>query len=237
MPDMNWLTRPFGGAPRLNSDQARRLEAWRRLPDADLKVGIDQSRYVVVDVETSGLNLDKDKLIAIGAVAVVEGRIALADSLDIVLQQDTPSTKENVLIHGIGHGAQCAGLPPAEGLLAFLEYIGKSPLVAYHVTFDRTMICRALRTHLGLKCRPPWVDLAHVAPALYPELARQYNGLDNWASHFGIINYARHSALADALATSELFLALRPQLRARQAESFRGMEYLEQERRMRANSF
>jgi DNA polymerase-3 subunit epsilon len=46
---------------------------------------MEQSRLVVVDVETSGLNIKKDRLIAIGAVAVVNGRVALADSLEIVL--------------------------------------------------------------------------------------------------------------------------------------------------------
>jgi DNA polymerase III, epsilon subunit and related 3''-5'' exonucleases len=38
------------------------------------------TRCVVVDVETSGLNLMKDRLISIGAVAVVNGQIALGDS-------------------------------------------------------------------------------------------------------------------------------------------------------------
>ena len=48
---------------------------------------------------------------------------------------------------------------------------------------------------------------------------------------FQITNYARHSALADALATAELLLALRPQLETRQALSFQGLRDLERERR------
>lgn len=234
---MNWLTRLFGRGPNLTPAQKQRLDAWRRRPEVDPKVPFERSRYVVVDVETSGLNLAKDRLIAIGAIAVVGGRIALDDSLDIVLQQAEPSTKENVLIHGIGHGAQRAGVPPAEAMLAFLEYLGKSPLVAYHVAFDRTMIGRALDGHLGIGCRQRWVDLAYLAPALYPDLANRYRALDDWTRHFAIGNYARHSALADALATAELLLALRPRLKERRAESFRGMELLEQERRMRAGAY
>jgi DNA polymerase-3 subunit epsilon len=234
---MGWLTRLFGSAPDLTPEQRLRLEAWRRLPEADPKAAFEHSRYVVVDVETSGLDLVKDRLIAIGAVAVVDGRIALNDSLDIVLQQEEPSSKENILIHGIGHDAQRAGVPPAEALLVFLEYLGKSPLVAFHVAFDRTMIGRALDAHLGLGCRRRWVDLAYVAPALYPDQARRCRALDDWTGHFGIGNYARHSALADALATAELLLALRPRLKARKAETFRGMEHLEQERRLQANAY
>ncbi|NJN17717.1 MAG: class I tRNA ligase family protein, partial [Oscillochloris sp.] len=113
-----------------------RLAAWRALPTVTTRVPMEQSRLVVVDVETSGLNIKKDRLIAIGAVAVVNGRVALADSLEIVLQQDVVSGKANILIHGIGGEVQREGVPPVEALLAFLEYLGKSPLVAFHVAFD-----------------------------------------------------------------------------------------------------
>jgi DNA polymerase-3 subunit epsilon len=122
-------------------------------------------------------------------------------------------------------------MPPAEALLAFLEYLGKSPLLAFHVAFDQAMIGRALKLHLGYKFEHAWADLAYVAPALYPQLARSYRSLDQWMALFRIGNYARHSALADAQATAELLLALRPQLEARQAMCFQGLRDLERERR------
>lgn len=228
---MNLLQRLFGAKPQLGADQENRLQEWRSLPEPDARLPFDASRLVVVDVESSGLDVRKDHLIAIGAVSVVNGRIALADSLDIVLQQSQVSEKDNILIHGIGGEAQCQGMPPAEALLAFLEYLGKSPLLAFHVAFDQAMIGRALKLHLGYKFEHAWADLAYVAPALYPQLARSYRSLDQWMALFRIGNYARHSALADAQATAELLLALRPQLEARQAMCFQGLRDLERERR------
>ncbi len=227
-----WLSRVFGKRPELTPQQAQRLEDWQALPQADMQAPFEAARYVVVDVETSGLDIRKDHLIAIGAVAVKNGKIAVADSLDIVLQQDLVSDRANILIHGIGGEAQREGVPPAEALLDFLEYLGKDPLIAFHVAFDRTMIGRAVRTHLGFKFELPWADLAYVAPALYPELARSRRSLDEWIAHFRIANYARHSALADALSTAELLLALRERLTAREAASFRGLRDMERERRM-----
>lgn len=206
---MSWLTRLFGiSSVELRAEEAARLEAWKSLPAPLLEEPLSQGRYVVVDVETSGLNLNKDRLIAIGAVAVTGGRIDLGDSFEIILQQEAVSDKENILIHGIGGTAQADGVPPVAALLEFLEYLGKSPLIAFHVTFDETMIRRAMKEFLGLEFKHPWVDLAYIAPALYPDLARRYRALDDWMGHFHINNYARHSALADALSTAQLLQVL-----------------------------
>ena len=227
---MSWLGRLLGARPELTPQQAARLAAWQALPAPPPDRPFGESRYVVVDVESSGLNIARDRLIAIGAVAVTNGLIRVDDSFEIVLQQAQVSDKDNILIHGIGGTAQREGKPPAEALLAFLEYLGKAPLVAFHVAFDEAMISRAMKAHLGLKFRHAWADLAFVAPALHPQLARRHRSLDDWMALFRIGNYARHSALADALSTAELMLALKPKLAARKAASFRGLKTLERER-------
>lgn len=234
---MSWLRRLLGEKPQLTPQQAARLAAWRALPAPLPDRPLGEGRVVVVDVESSGLNPARDRLIAIGAVAVTDGRIRLEDSLETVLQQARVSDKTNILVHGIGGTAQRAGMPPAEALLAFLEYVGKDPLVAFHVAFDETLISRAMKGFLGLTFRHAWADLAYVAPALQPQLARRYRSLDDWMGQFRIGNYARHNALADAFATAELLLALQPQLAARKAASFRGLKALERERRRQIQAF
>ena len=162
-----------------------------------------QSRYVVVDVETSGLNPIRDHLLAIGAMAISNGSAQLADSFEIVLQQETASTHDNILVHGISGSCQFGGVPPQEALLRFLEFLGNSPLVAFHARFDQTMIERATTHHLGVKPKQPWLDLAHILPALYPGENRR--SLDDWLTRFRITNAIRHNALSDATATAQLF--------------------------------
>ena len=228
---MNFLNRLFGEKPQLTGDQFARLQAWQALPEPDARQPLVSSRIVVVDVESSGLDVNTDSLIAIGAVALVNGKIALADSMDMVLQQDLVSAKDNILIHGIGGDAQRKGMIPAEALLVFLEYLGKSPLIAFHVAFDQAMIVQAVKASLGFRFKHAWADLAYVAPALYPQHALRYRSLDQWMSFFRIGNYARHSALADALSTAELLLALGPELKKRQALSFQGLRDMERERK------
>ncbi len=228
---MGILDRLFGSRVRLDPELAGRLESWRRLPDQNLSDDFDAARYVVVDVETTGLDLARDRLIAIGACAVENGRVVMADSFEIVLRQDRISAKDNILVHGIGGEAQREGVDPAESLVRFLDFLGKSPLVAFHVTFDQTMIRKAVKEYLGFEFKHPWLDLAYVMPGLMPEYARRYRALDDWSGHFRIGNFARHSALADALATAQLFLCALPLATSRHATCYRNLQDLEKAQR------
>jgi DNA polymerase-3 subunit epsilon len=100
-----------------------------RLPLADL-LPHGKARYVVVDVETSGLDLARDSLIAIGAVAVNELALDLDDCFEIVLRQEKASAEA----------------------IEFLQYVSDSTLVAFRAEFDQTMLQRAVREILGTEC-------------------------------------------------------------------------------------
>lgn len=204
---MRWLKTLFGGAANrvsLAPAEQEMIENWRRLPAADLSVMHEEQRYVVVDVETSGLNMKKDRLISIGAVALVAGRLDFNDAFQVVLRQEQVSTHANILIHGISGSAQSAGVDPVEGLLAFLQYVGKSPLVAYHAFFDQSMIGKATREYLGMELAQPWIDLAWVLPDFFSFRGDANVALDDWLHHFGIENILRHNAVSDAYATAKL---------------------------------
>lgn len=183
----------------------------------------DGGRWVVLDAESSGLNPERDRLLSIAAVAVqvdvcadvqAQGgglRIVPADSFEIVLQQPVPEVvpdKSNILVHGLGVGAQRAGVAPAVALQAFSAWAGSAPLIGYHVAFDRQLLERAERAH-GLRSpRRRWLDLAELAPVLRRGVPGK--ALDDWLAAFGIHCLARHDAAADALATAELLLCLWP---------------------------
>ena len=202
---MNLLTRTLGyllGGPKVGGADEHRLLLWQNARNADLARPHARQRYVVVDTETTGVDLRRDRLIAIGAVAVERSRIALADCFETVLRQDKASPHANILVHRIGGQTQLAGVEPHAAMLAFLEFLGKSPLVAFRAEFDQTMIERGMRSILGLPFRHPWIDLAFLLPALYP--GTECRSLDDWLLHFGLAGGERHQALADAFATAQL---------------------------------
>ncbi len=193
--------------PQLDATQQRRLA---QLPKpAPLSEGALRSqRWVVVDLETSGLNLNRDQVLSIGAVVIEDGAVDFSQLFERTLQRPETKLSPSVLIHGLGPSAIAAGSDPVEALLDFMEYVGDSPLLAFHAPFDQHMLSRALKDSLGYRLTHPFLDVADIAPLLCPEAPIREAGLDDWIKHFHLEVGERHHASADALATAELMLIL-----------------------------
>jgi DNA polymerase-3 subunit epsilon len=190
---MLWLTRLFGQVPAIN-----------------------QNRWVVLDVETSGLDPRQDHLLAIAAVCIHVNedqslKIDIFDSFEAVLKQDLASDKDNILLHGIGAHAQMTGEDPRQVLRNFERWVGDAPLLAFHAAFDESMIQRAYQYQLGYKLKNAWIDVEPLVSAAYPEVKAR--SLDQWMEHLGIECAVRHQAAADTFATAELMLQTWPRLK------------------------
>lgn len=177
---------------------------------------VDERRWVVLDVETSGLDPARDRLLAIAAVAVRvdwdSRRLAvdLGDSFEVVLRQDQPSSRDNILLHGIGVARQASGVPAAQALEAFASYAGRSPLLAFHAPFDEVLVGRYAQARLGRRLRNPWLDIEPLCAVAHPQARAR--SLDEWLQQFGIPCAARHQAAADALAEAQLLLRIWPRI-------------------------
>nr|WP_199771682.1 3'-5' exonuclease [Pseudomonas fluorescens] len=193
--------------PGLNAAQQQRLG---QLP-APAALGnepLRSQRWVVVDLETSGLHLNRDQVLSIGAVVIEDGAVDFSQMFERTLQRTAGKLSPSVLIHGLGPSAIAAGSDPVEALLDFMAFVGDSPLLAFHAPFDQHMLCRALKESLGYRLAHPFLDVADIAPLLCPEANIREAGLDEWINHFNLQVGERHHASADALATAELMLIL-----------------------------
>jgi DNA polymerase III subunit epsilon len=178
---------------------------------------VDSKRWLVVDVETTGLDPYADRLLAIAGVAMCfednKPFLDPTDSFEVILQQERPTLdKPNILIHGIGLGAQRSGLAPKTALTAFERWVGHAPLVAFHAPFDEAMIQRAMNKFLGRKLPNIWLDLAYIAPLAAPQA--QAKSLDDWMALRRVTCATRHQAVADAWATAQVLQSLWPELKA-----------------------
>ena len=201
---LGWLAR--SKAEQLTPDQQIRrdaLPAPRTLDNCPLH----EQRMVVLDLETTGLNTNRDHVLSIGALVIEDGSIDLGSQYESTLQGDH-KVSESILIHGLAPRTIAAGLEPSQALLDFLDFLGDSPVIGYHAPFDQRMLARALKSTLGYELRHHFFDLAEVAPMLCPEANIYKGSLDAWVEHFGLQVLARHSASADALVTAELALIL-----------------------------
>jgi DNA polymerase-3 subunit epsilon len=199
---MRLLSRLFHKAPSLSPDFEDRLQRLSEMSPPPMRNGHRASRYVTVDVETTGPDTRHDRVLSIGAVAVERCVIDLGHCFEVVLRQPETSSGDNILVHRIGGQRQLGGEDPAESLLRFLEFVRHCPLVAFRARFSQTMVNRALRETLGKISQSPWLDLAELLPALHP--SSENKTMDDWLSTLKIRVLARHDALADALATAQL---------------------------------
>jgi DNA polymerase III subunit epsilon len=196
------------------------------------RAGEGPARWVVVDTETSGLDPERDALLAIGAVAVDAQGIRVADSFEVVLRNDAAGDAANVAIHGIGYGAQSEGISPADAVPAFAAYVGAAPCVGFHTGFDRAVLGRAFAGAGAAPMAVPWLDVAELAAALHPEQHnRGHRSLDDWLTRYAIDTASRHSAAGDALVTAELLLRLRAIAAAQGSRGFAALARLARQHR------
>ncbi len=201
---LTWLRR---SAPQLSNEQQSRLLGLPG-PQAYAEHSLRRQRWVVVDTETTGLNLNRDCVLSIGAVVIEDGAVDLGDCFERTLHYTHRKTQPSVLIHGLSPTVLANGSEPKEALLDFIEFVGDSPLLAFHAWFDQHMLAKAFKEHLGYKLGHPWLDVAEIAPMLFPDQVGRLAGLDDWAAHFGLHAEERHHASADALVTAELCMIL-----------------------------
>ena len=230
----NWLR---GSAPQLDTATQRRVHALPR-PGADAS-NLRGQRWVVLDLETSGLNLQRDVVLSIGAVVIEDGAIDLSQQFERTLLRSDHKISPSVLIHGLGPSAIAAGSEPAQALLDFMEFAAGSPLLAFHAGFDQHMLCRALKESLDYRLPQRFIDVAEMAPLLCPQANLRNAGLDDWVAHFGLQVAARHHASADALVTAELALILFSRARQQGLDSPQALEQklAQWRRRQQAPSF
>jgi len=211
----SWL-RP--ASPVVSADLQQRLAKLPALAGLS-ECSLREQRWVVLDLETTGLNMSKDRVLSIGAVVIEDGAIDFRQQFERTLQCRELKLSPSVLIHGLGPNAIAAGSDPAEALLELLEFIGDSPVLAFHAPFDQHMLGRAVKEHLGHKLQHVFLDVADIAPLLCPQAQIREAGLDEWIEWFRLEVFERHNASADALATAELALILFSRARAQQIHS------------------
>ncbi len=193
---------------------------------ADAQTGV--VRWVVLDVETSGLDTSSAQLLAIACNAVnidwQSRRMTLipGDSFEITVKPATLVTdKTNILVHNIGQQIQAGGVAISEALQMFIAYAGNAPLLAFHAAFDERIISTHVKQELRTQLPNEWLDIAMLCKAMHPKV--QAESLDDWLAYFGIVCAKRHQASADAWSESEVLQRIWPDL-SRQCSSWRDVK-------------
>lgn len=213
----DWL-RPRPQKTPLEEQQRQRvarLPACARLSNQPLR----QQRWVVLDLETSGLNMNRDQVLSIGAVVIEDGAIDLGQQFERTILRVDHKVSPAILLHGLAPSAIAAGSEPVEAFLDFMEFVGTSPILGFHAPFDQHMLARALKDSLDYRLQHHFFDVAEIAPMLFEHANLRHAALDDWTRFFGLHAEERHNASADALVTAELALILFSHARKQQLDS------------------
>jgi len=164
-------------------------------------------RTVIVDVETTGLSVQRGgRVIEVGAVAVENG-IVVAE-LDTLIDSGTVISYGAYRVHGISE-AMLYGQPQPEAVWSrFRDFIGGSQLVAHNAPFDSAFIRHELAL-LGHGLPNSWHCTVRLARRHLPQLPN--HKLDTvYCYLFGDLPAAlqRHRALDDARMAARIWLEL-----------------------------
>lgn len=169
-------------------------------------------RFVVLDTETTGLDPRRDKIISIGAVALIDGEIRLDDSFEVLLR--IAYNNSSVTVHGITRDEAAGGMDEREAMELFLDYLGDGVIVGHHIGHDIQALGCASERWFGRRVDNRWLDTMDLTLRLHEAGAfgdRELPGgfsLDGLCDLFGIAAHDRHTAGGDALLTARIFQRL-----------------------------
>ncbi len=181
-------------------------------------------RYVVFDLETTGLNLRHDRVVSIGAFGVVDGHVRLGDMFNELVNPGRDIPPASIKVHGIVPDMVAEARAVEEVFDDFLAFLGVDILVAHHAFFDLRFIDKAMRRRHAFPLQNLVLDTVAMCRAIafpphrYPygiNLDDRRYSLDALAKHFGIEVQQRHTALGDALATAMIFQRILARLEKR----------------------
>lgn len=185
----------------------------------DASKSIYHQSFVVLDTETTGLNLQSDSILSIGAVRIHNNTIDITDSLSTIVKNNQLPTQEAVAIHGLVQ-TKIKGQSEAESIAALFKYIGSDIIVGHSVAFDIAMLNKLSKKYNGGDIKNQILDTSYLTKRLdYPSdpnsLERKEYTLDKLIMRFKILPKARHTADGDTFITAIVFMKLMDKLNKR----------------------
>lgn len=181
-----------------------------------VELPFDHTRWVVIDVESTGLDPHRDTPLTIAGLAVVGDEIDAGDSFECAVAAEVPFRQESVAIHGLRPADLVSGLRPHDAARAFIDWVGTSVVVAHHARFDAVLMDTFVRNTLGIHLLNDVVCTARLAERL--ELGPSHDAsevrpadytFDSVCARWGLGEvHHRHTAAGDAFAAALLFQRL-----------------------------
>ncbi|MBQ2983582.1 MAG: 3'-5' exonuclease [Candidatus Gastranaerophilales bacterium] len=160
---------------------------------------------VVLDVETTGLDYTRERIIEFAAVKLEDGKIV--DTFETLINPHQHIRKSSQAIHGISE-EDLEGAPEEEEIYPkIFEFLEGATIVAHNAIFDFSFLNRVSKRLYNKPLENNYVDTQMMFKEVYPQY--ESCGLDSLVSVFGANNEHRHRAMGDAMALAECYPKLK----------------------------
>lgn len=214
-PTINW---PQKYAQKTEQSQNARLKQFYQQPLPAVNTPLEQTKFLAMDFETTGLNAEVDDIITIGTVPFDLHRIYLNQAKHWTIKPRKQLEEDSIVIHGITHSDLIDAPDLSEVYGEVLEQMAGKIMVVHYKRIEREFFDRALRDRLQEGIEFPVIDTM----AIEAKIQRKKHGglwnklrgitpqsvrLGRTRTRYNLPPYSPHHALTDAIATAELLQA------------------------------
>lgn len=170
-----------------------------------------EAELVCLDIETTGVDARTAEMLSIGWVLIRDARVQMA-SADSAIVRPPGEVGDSATVHGLTDTLCEAGEDIRDVLERVVDVLRGRVLVVHYAGLDKALLDRLCRLHFGGPLLMPVIDTLE----LERRLQRRRHHLDEKQSlrlgdlrrAYSLPHYSQHDALADAIATAELLLAM-----------------------------
>ena len=166
------------------------------------KLTIYDAVFTVLDIETTGLNVESDEIIEIGAIKY-QGNIEIARFHSLIKPSKAFIPRYISNITGITTAMIIDKPTIAEVLPQFLDFIKDTVLVGHNINKDLSFLNRDSVKYLNRKIKNPYICTDRLARKIMPDVDSK--SLINLAKIFNIPVIKHHRAIYDTEVNLEIF--------------------------------
>ncbi|MFA5840035.1 MAG: 3'-5' exonuclease [Candidatus Margulisiibacteriota bacterium] len=185
----------------LKDQQFQQLEKEYKFLSRARGATLDDIEFVIVDIETTGLEPSLCEITEIGAMKVMGKEFK--DVYSSLIKTKYPIPAEITRLTGIDD-EMVKDSPDANSVLKkFVAFLGDAVLIAHNVDFDIPFIKHHLKKNLSLEINNPALCTVKLSRKLLPQLPN--HKLHTVAAHYGINVQNRHRAMGDVELTFQVW--------------------------------
>nr|WP_295678183.1 3'-5' exonuclease [uncultured Lachnoclostridium sp.] len=159
--------------------------------------------FLAIDIETTGLSPEKDRIIEVAAIRYVDDKPR--EQFEQLINPGCPLPERITELTGITDAMLKNARTEREVIEEFLSFAGEDVLLGHNVSFDYSFIKTAAeRLKIGFERQG--IDTLYLSRTLKSDLERK--NLEAMCEHYQIVRECSHRALEDAIAAATLYQKL-----------------------------